>query len=333
MKILITGCAGMIGSYLTSDLLRSYPKEKGHKIVGIDNLSRGRIINLKEACGTLWGDLKFVEADLSNFDKLWVNEFSNCDLIIHLADIVAGIGYVFSNESLVFRTNLIINSNVSKAIFNSPPKRYIYIGTACSFPKNLQLSTDSRPLIEEDQFPAFPESGYGWSKLMGEIESGYLSKEGITDSVILSLHNVYGKYCDFSEKTSQVIPSLCMKAISCLKDNKMLEIWGNGTQGRAFVHANDIVDAIKLSFYRGENAGVIQIGPDKCTSINELAEIIIKNLDENIKLSHNLNKPIGDIGRCANYKKAKNILGWEPKIKLNDGISDLIQWLKVQELY
>ena len=127
MKILITGCAGMIGSYLTSDLLRSYPKEKGHKIVGIDNLSRGRIINLKEACGTLWGDLKFVEADLSNFDKLWVNEFSNCDLIIHLADIVAGIGYVFSNESLVFRTNLIINSNVSKAIFNSPPKRYIYI--------------------------------------------------------------------------------------------------------------------------------------------------------------------------------------------------------------
>ena len=49
MKILITGCAGMIGSYLTSDLLRSYPKEKGHKIVGIDNLSRGRIINLKEA--------------------------------------------------------------------------------------------------------------------------------------------------------------------------------------------------------------------------------------------------------------------------------------------
>ena len=333
MKILITGCAGMIGSYLTSDLLKSYPKEKGHKIVGIDNLSRGKIIHLKEACGNLWKDLKFVEADLTYFDQSWVKEFINCDLIIHLADIVAGIGYVFSNESFIFRTNLIINSNVSKAIYNYRPKRYIYVGTACSFPKDLQQSTDSRPLIEEDQFPAFPESGYGWSKLMGEIESGYLSKEGITDSVILSLHNVYGKYCDYSEKTSQVIPSLCMKAISCLENNKIIEIWGNGNQGRAFIHAKDIVDAIKLSFYRGENSGVIQIGPDKCTSINELANIIINILDKNIQLSHNLNKPIGDIGRCANYSKAKDILGWEPKIKLNDGILDLIEWLKIQEIY
>ena len=68
------------------------------------------------------------------------------------------------------------------------------------FPKKLlQLSTTSTPLIEENQFPASPESGYGWSKLMGEIEAGYLPKEGITDSVVLSLHNVYGKYCDYTK--------------------------------------------------------------------------------------------------------------------------------------
>ena len=124
-----------------------------------------------------------------------------------------------------------------------------------------------------------------------------------------------------------------MKAISSLKHNKILEIWGDGSQGRAFIHARDIVDAIKLSFYRGENVGVIQIGPNKCTSINELADIIISNLDDNIKLSHDLNKPIGDIGRCANYTKAQKILCWEPKINLNEGIADLIQWLKIQEVY
>ncbi len=189
MKILITGCAGMIGSYLTADLLRCYPKEQGNEILGIDNLSRGKISNLKDACGALYNDLRFIEADLTVYDLLWAYEFQNCDLIIHLADIVAGIGFVFSNESYVFRTNLVINSNVTKAIYNYRPKRYIYIGTACSFPKDLQLSRNSPPLIEEDQFPAFPESGYGWSKLMGEIESGFLSKEGITDTVVLSLPN------------------------------------------------------------------------------------------------------------------------------------------------
>ena len=330
MKLLITGCAGMIGSYLTSDLLKSFPKNKGHNIIGIDNLSRGKISNLKEACGTYFKDLKFIRADLTNFDKLWADEFDNCDLIIHLADVVAGIGFVFSNESYLFRNNLLINSNVTKAIYNFPPKRYIYIGTACSFPKKLQLSTESLPLTEEDQFPASPESGYGWSKLMGEIEAGYLSKEGITNSVVLSLHNVYGNYCDFSPKTSQVIPSLCMKAISCMKNDRILEIWGDGKQGRAFVHAMDIVNAIKLSFTKGANKGVIQIGPNTCTTINEIAKIIIKNLDGNIKLMHNLEKPVGDIGRCANYTKAKEILGWEPKIKLDDGISDLIKWLKNQ---
>ncbi len=85
----------------------------------------------------------------------------------------------------MFRNNLLINSNVTKAIYNSPPKRYIYIGTACSFPKKLQLSTESLPLTEEDQFPASAESGYGWSKLMGEIEARYLSKEGITNKKIV----------------------------------------------------------------------------------------------------------------------------------------------------
>ncbi len=330
MKILITGCAGMIGSYLIADLLSSYPKEQGNDIVGIDNLSRGTIANLKDACGHLYNDLRFIEADLCVYDLLWAHEFKNCDLIIHLADVVAGIGFVFSNESYVFRTNLAINSNVTKAIYNYRPKRYIYIGTACSFPKDLQLSTKSFPLVEEDQFPAFPESGYGWSKLMGEIEAGYLSKEGITDSVVLSLHNVYGKYCDYSSKTSQVIPSLCMKAISCLKDNKILEIWGDGNQGRAFVHAKDIVNAIKLSFSKGENKGVIQIGPNTCTSINEIANIIISNFNEDIKLTYNMNMPVGDLGRCANYNKAQKILGWEPQTQLNDGISELIKWLQLQ---
>ena len=63
---------------------------------------------------------------------------------------------------------------------------------------------------------------------MGEIEAGYLAKEGITDSVVLSLHNVYGRYCDYSPSTGQVIPSLCAKAIQSIETNKSLEIWEMG---------------------------------------------------------------------------------------------------------
>tara|TARA_B100000989_G_scaffold298502_1_gene288142 strand:+ start:3780 stop:4778 length:999 start_codon:yes stop_codon:yes gene_type:complete len=330
MNILVTGCAGMIGTYLTSHLLKLFPKNDGNKIIGIDNLSRGKLSHLKEACGEDFEDLIFVNENLSLFDYSWATYFQNIDIVIHLADIVAGIGFVFSNESYVFRTNLLINSNISKAIFEYKPKRYIYVGTACSFPRNLQLSTNSRPLVEDDQFPAAPESGYGWSKLMGEIEAGYLSKEGITDSVVLSLHNVYGKYCDFSKETSQVIPSLCLKAIECSKENKNLVVWGDGNQGRAFVHAEDVVNAIILSFEKGANEGVIQIGPNKCTKINEIANLLTEKIDMNIKLEYDLSKPVGDIGRSANFNKAKNSIGWVPKVTIEEGISDLIEWLKIK---
>jgi len=328
MKIVITGCAGMIGSYLTSELLSLYPKNEGNKIIGIDNLSRGKLSNLKESCGNKYEDLTFVDSDLTIFNIKWAKHFYECDILIHLADVVAGIGYVSKNESYIFRTNLLINSNVTKAIYESKPNRYIYVGTACSFPRDKQLSTKSKPLVEEDQFPAYPETGYGWSKLMGEVESAFLSKEKITDTVVLSLHNVYGKYCDYSKETSQVIPSLCIKGIKSASGNKILEIWGDGNQGRAFIHAKDVVRAIIKSLNKGENTGVIQIGPNRCTTINHLAQIIINYLDKDITLKHDLTKPVGDIGRCANYQKAKKILDWEPLITLENGLKDLIQWLE-----
>ena len=90
MNILITGCAGMIGSYLTSHLLDLFPKENGNKIIGIDNLSRGKISNLKEACGANFNDLNFINGDLSLFNYSWASYFQDLDIVIHLADIVAG---------------------------------------------------------------------------------------------------------------------------------------------------------------------------------------------------------------------------------------------------
>ena len=99
MKIIVTGCAGMIGCYLTSELLNLYPRNKGNEVIGIDNLSRGKLSNLKEACNENFVDLKFVKADLTIFDENWTKYFIDSDLVVHLADVVAGIGYVFANES------------------------------------------------------------------------------------------------------------------------------------------------------------------------------------------------------------------------------------------
>ena len=134
MKIIITGIAGMIGSYVTRELVA-----QGHQVVGIDNLWRGKLTYIENISGF---DISkdFYELDLSSVKDIdaILKIFEGADCIIHLADIVAGIGYVFNNEYSVFRQNLLINSNVISLASKIKVKKFLYVGTACSFPMQLQ---------------------------------------------------------------------------------------------------------------------------------------------------------------------------------------------------
>ena len=318
MKIIITGFAGMIGSNLTKALL-----EEGHEVLGIDNFWRGSMnnINLVGISTTDLERLTVVEADLAAPGP-WSDYFKIADIVIHLADIVAGCSYVFSNEGSVFRQNLLINANVASAVELGKPERYIYVGTACSFPKELQTGVDSKPLEESDQLPASPESGYGWSKLMGELDAEYLHRSGATNALTLILHNVYGWPCKYDDDRAQAIPALCFRAIT--SSNGELDVWGDGSQGRAFVHVTDVVRAILLSIKKDQISGKIQIGPSECTSIRKIANIISDNVSRISKINYLLDKPIGDRGRSANYARARDLLGWHPTILIADGIRDLI---------
>ena len=304
MKFLVTGFAGMIGSNLVSKLLAD-----GHSVIGIDNYWRGSLRNFEKLGVDLNNQaIEFLDADLSIWGN-WSENFFGIDYVIHLADVVAGCGYVFDNEAFVFRQNLLINTNVTKAVSMSQPKGYIYVGTACSFPEHLQNGVNSRPLRETDQFPANPESGYGWSKLMGELDAKYLSEYDRIATSTLILHNVYGWPSDYASSRSQVLPSLCYKALTA-KDG-LLKVWGDGSQGRAFVHVHDVVNAIMLGV---ENLSLIhqpiQIGPDICTPIKEVAELLMDICPNINQIQYQIDMPTGDKGRSADYSLARNLLGW-----------------------
>ena len=319
--VVVTGGAGMIGSNLVKCLV-----QKGYDVSVIDNLWRGKREYLLDENGNYIIDMEanFYEIDIStnsNIDHI----ISKADYIYHLADVVAGVDYVFSNQGSVFRQNLLINSNLIAAVRRNPVKGFIYVGTACSFPAELQSGVDARPLKEEDQYPAFPESSYGWSKLMGEYESFLMEQETGIPVSVLTLHNVYGTPCDFGEEKSQVIPSLVRKAIEY--PEKQFTVWGSGIQGRAFVHVDDIVDALVLAMEKGLGKGLIQIGPGSCTSIKEIAEMINAISGKNMDIIFDTTKPEGDKGRCADYSKAKTVLGWEPRVDLKKGLTDIYNWI------
>jgi len=323
-KILVTGGAGMVGSNLVKRLVKD-----GHHVLVVDNLWRGKLTYLEDDAGVPVIDMDndFYDIDLSKefeFD----DNLSSVDYIYHLADIVAGIGYVFQNEGYIFRQNFLINSNLITAVRSlaSTLKGIVYVGTACSFPEHLQSGVDAAPLREDQQYPASPESAYGWSKLMGEYEMMLLEKETNIPVSVLVLHNVYGYPCDYDPERSQVIPSIIRRAIRYPEDG--YDIWGSGKQGRAFVHIDDVVEALVSAIELGLGQGIIQIGPDVCTSIKEIAEVVADISGKNIEIKYDLTKPEGDLGRRADYTKAKSVLGWEPRVDLREGLEGAYKWIE-----
>lgn len=325
-KILVTGGCGMIGSNLVKRLVK-----EGHEVTIIDNLWRGKkeYLNDKDGIPVIDMDTHFFNLDLSINEGIDEIVEQN-EYVIHLADIVAGIDYVFSNQGDLFRLNNLINTNLFHSVRKAGKdkiKGLIYVGTACSYPLTRQNSLDVIPLKEEELFPALPESAYGWSKLMGQLEIGFLEKETGIPCCTLQFHNVYGSPCDFGQR-SQVIPALIRKAINY--PNEEFNVWGSGKQGRAFIHVDDIVDALVLALEKGWGHDWIQIGPSVCTYIREIAEAVIRISGKDITPFYDITKPEGDKARSADYSKAKEILGWEPKVSLEDGLKQQYDWVKTQ---
>lgn len=326
-SILVTGGCGMIGSNLVKRLV----KDGGWDVYVVDNLWRGKLEYLHDGNGKPVIDLdtRFFKKDLTDYEEA-KEVIGKTDYVVHLADVVAGIDYVFKNQGELFRMNNLINSNVfdcCRRAGKEKIKGLLYVGTVCSFPLTRQNTLNPEPLREEELFPAMPESAYGWSKLMGQLEMGYLEKEIDIPCSILMFHNVYGTPTDFGER-SQVIPALIRKAINYPAE--LMNVWGSGEQGRAFIHVNDIVNALVLALDKGWGHGHIQIGPSYCTSIKQITEAVIKISGKDIKPFYDTSKPEGDKARCADYSKAKEILGWEPTISLEDGLSESYAWIEKQ---
>jgi nucleoside-diphosphate-sugar epimerase len=323
-KILVTGGCGMIGSNLVKRLV-----SEGNDVYVVDNLWRGKLVYLNSQDHLPVIDLhqNFFNLDLSIQD-VCDDLVSKMEYVVHLADIVAGIDYVFNNQGDLFRKNILINSNIinsCRKAGKSIIKGFIYVGTACSFPLTRQNSLDVIPLKEDELYPAQPESAYGWSKLMGQIETEFLEKEIGIPCCTLMFHNVYGSPCDFGER-SQVIPALIRKAINYPKEP--FHVWGSGQQGRAFIHVNDIVDGICLALEKGWGHGHIQLGPSVCTSIKEIAETIVKISGKDIDIFYDTSKPEGDKARSADFSKAREVLNWEPKVALLDGLKEQYAWIE-----
>ncbi|MBN2369949.1 MAG: NAD-dependent epimerase/dehydratase family protein [Vicinamibacteria bacterium] len=321
-KVLVTGGAGFIGSALVKRLVR-----EGARVRVIDNLWRGRKENLRGDNGRFIIDVErdFDQADLADMHACR-SLVRDVDLVYHLADVVSGVGFAFKEEPFIFHKNILINTGVLNACVENQVPRYVYVGTACSYPKCLQMADGVSALREEQTYPAEPESSYGWSKLMGEYEATLAQRSGRIEVGLLRLHNVYGPGASYEPERSQVIPALIRKAL--LYPAEPFVVWGSGDQYRDFIYIDDVVEALRLVVDRGMNKGLIQIGSERPTSVRELAETIAAASGKPITPVFDESRPQGDRGRIAVCDRAREILGWRPRTDLRSGIETTYRWIQ-----
>ena len=321
MEIAVTGGAGMIGSNLVRRLL-----SRGHQVRVIDNFWRGTQSNLDWATSGQMDAIKIFDLDVAR-DQGLAEAFDGADVVYHLADIVAGINFVFANEYSVWSENMLINSRALTATIEAGVKKYIYVGTACSYPSHLtKLQSSDLRLVEGDVFPANPESSYGWSKLMGEYEIGLAEDAGLVEAVVLRLHNVYGFPAELSPERSQVIPALIRKALRYPHEDFV--VWGSGNQKRSFVWVGDVVDALEKALSLNSPGGTIQIGPESSTSIREIADLTLELAGVAAVPVFDTAMPEGDQDRVGDFSKARELLGWQPRTSLREGLAMTIDWAR-----
>jgi len=295
MKILVTGGAGFIGSNLVDRLI-----DEGYKVFVIDNLSSGKKENLNKKA-------IFYKADICNLNKIFPL-FKGIDYVFHLA---ANPRVLFSVENPIesHKVNVDGTLNVLYASYKNKVKRLIFASSSAVYGniKKLPLREDMKPN---------PISPYGLHKLIGEYYCKLFSDLYNLETVCLRYFNVYGPKMDPEGPYALVIG----KFLKLKKENKPLTIYGNGKQTRDFVYVNDVVEANILAM-KSKKVGkgeVINICSGKNYSINYIAKLIGGKKIYLPARKGEMKHTLGD------NSLAKKLLGWKPKVNLEEGINYLL---------
>lgn len=310
---LVTGGAGFIGSHLVKKLI-----DLRCEVHVADNLSRGRRVNIKPFLDKI--HLHMV--DLTKLENC-LNVTKDVDYVFHLAAAVGGIHYIKKENVEGLTPSLLMNANMLEAARINDIERLLFTSSACVYrEKNRELNR----FKEDDAYPANPLTTYGWAKIIGEIQcKAYYLDYGIKCSVA-RLFNVYGENENLDPRWSHVIPSTIRKAILYPKEE--FKIFGDGKQERAFLYVDDCVDGLLLNMERIEDADPINLGSDEVISIRDLVKKIIKFSGKNIDSKYSPSDPKGTSRYCADTKKMEKILGWRPKIPLDEGLRRTYEWVR-----
>lgn len=314
--VLVTGGAGFIGSHLVRRLVA-----EGARVRVADDLSSGRL----ECLGAILEQIDFQRGDMSD-PAAAAAASRDMQVVFHLAARLGGRGYIESHpvDSV---WNMVIDGVLFSAAHRAGVERICFTSSACVYPINIHENAGGRPVyLREDMADvwvpgrAFPDKEHGWAKLMSEMTLQVYRRQYGLRSAICRLHTAYGE----GENETHAIVALIARAH--LRQDPFT-VWGDGTQSRNFTYVGDIVDGLLLAAEKIDDATTVNIGTEEQYTINETIELIFELIGFRPRaIAHDLTKPAGVPARAADLSRARQLLGWEPRTPLRDGLRRTIDW-------
>lgn len=317
--ILITGAGGFIGGALVR-----YFSERGFSCI--------RAVDSKPF--TDWHQLspsaENISMDLSSQEccRLAVQGARE---VYNLAADMGGMGFIERYRIECLRS-ILINTHLIEAAVSAGVERYFFSSSACVYNIGLQQDPHCHALRESDAYPAHPERGYGWEKLLSEIFCQEYSAERGLKTAIARFHNVYGPWCTWDGGREKAPAAICRKVIEA-KDRGFdeIEIWGDGDQTRSFMYVDDCIHGIDAIMHCEKlNATPINLGSSEMISINDLVSLVEEISGLKLKRKYKMDAPKGVAGRSSDNTLIKEVIGWEPSIKVREGLYTTYAWIEQQ---
>jgi UDP-glucose 4-epimerase len=303
-KIFISGVAGFLGSHLADAFLAD-----GHEVIGIDNMIGGYLDNVPEG-------VQFFQIDCNDLGR--VRELMRgCDIVYHCAATAYEGLSVFSPHMVTTNIVTATTAMVSAAIANHV-KRFVLCSSMARY------GTNEVPFTE--RMTPKPQDPYGIGKYASEQILTSLADTHGMEYVIAVPHNIVGprqKYDDPYRNVASIFINLMLQG-------RQPYIYGDGNQKRCFSFISDDIAPLKqMAFDPACKNETINIGPDdEFVTINELAQTVAKLVD--FPLNGTYTKPRPQEVYLANCSadKARKLLGYNPKVKLEDGLRQMIDWIR-----
>ena len=314
--ILVTGGGGFIGAHL----VRSF-REQGTDLPRVE-------LKPADEWFQRFDDVENLELDLRRLDACR-EAVAGVDQVYNLAADMGGMGFIESNRAACM-LSVLINTHMLEAALDTGVERFFYSSSACVYPDYRQDSPEVTPLREQDAYPAMPEDGYGWEKLFSERMCRHFREDYGLVTRVARYHNVYGPHGTFEGGREKAPAAICRKiAEAKLSGRHEIEVWGDGEQTRSFMYIDDCLEGTRR-IMDSDLVEPLNLGSAQLVTINELVDIVERIAGIEVARDHDLSAPQGVRGRNSDNKLINELLGWEPRIRLEDGLERTYSWIHDQ---